>query len=514
MPKSPGNRKIYRDTISRCNLYSNPYDTHMTSHPALVRQRAEEYARSKDVIESVQKQLERDLMQRLLLKLPTGKFVLVAQLGKYTFLAIMLPPYIFLYGLPKWLMTEGMPWIFNIIKKRVKTLHFGVNRHLKITLQSIQKPIFALLQAAKNRIDKAQDGVTRLAQKAYKVVTYPWNVIKEKLVRPFLKAYQFIETAIKKINVHRHNLFDAVKEIAKRARIRSDLVQFLRDKASSLFKTPRQLFRNFQTSFSQAYRWTAEKMEKLKQFPERIFERFKKKIQKFHGTAIKKPTELIMRSLERMQDFAKKKYQRALKRISEWTEPFFNIMQRIISRRKNWNEVMRKFKREGIIEGCKQAGREFGSSCKRGIKVIAKIIAEFSADLIQLLPIPVVAVFNPFLYIAKTIIRVPSKIYKSRNNFIQKLKHIKDGFLGAVKWIYSGIKHLISKIRNVYNRLKSKVKKILVKAASFLVWLFSLCWEALKRLVYLIRLMFAWAKVSFKYGMLFVRESTQKLLKI
>ena len=75
MTKGAGNGKIYRDTISRCDSYSNPYDTRMASHPAISKQRAEEYARSKDVIESAQKKLERALMQKLLLKLPAGKFV-------------------------------------------------------------------------------------------------------------------------------------------------------------------------------------------------------------------------------------------------------------------------------------------------------------------------------------------------------------------------------------------------------------------------------------------------------
>ena len=507
MAKSRGNGQIYRDTISRCNLYSNPYDAHMTSHPTLVRQRAEEYARSKDVIESAQRRLERGLMQKLLLKLPTGKFVVVAHLGKYVFLAIILPPYIFLYGLPKWLMTEGMPWVFNVIKKRGKSLFSSLTKPLKAALQSIQKPIFALLQATKNRIDRVRAGLNKLAQKTYEAVIYPWKMMRNKLVQPLIQAYKFIDAAIKSMDANRRKLFEMVKEqMTKKWQTMSDFAQFLRDKV----KVQKQLLGSMRNPFSVAYNWIAEKMERVGRYPGRTLEKIKERVRKIRDTAIKKPTELIKRSFAGAQDFAKRVYHQISKQISEWTEPFLSIVQKKNSRRKNWNEVLKKFKREGVIEGCKHAGRMFASSCKRGAKMIAKIVAEFSTDLAQLLPIPVVTLFTPFLQIVRAIVKIPPKIYAARRGLLQKIKHFKSVFLGGLKWMNSGIKHLISKIVNVYKHLKPKVVSAFVTGASFLAWLLSMCLEALKRFAFLIRLMMAWIKVFFQYGMAQVREQAKR----
>lgn len=510
MAKSPGNGQIYRDTISRCDMYSNPYNTHLSSHPALVRQRAEEYARSKDVIESGQKKLERDLMERLMQKMPTGKFVVVAHLGKYAFLAIMLPPYIFLYGLPKWLMTVGVPWAFNAMKKNGKSLLLRLAKPLKDALQIIQKPILALLQAAKDRMERTRAGLNKLGQKAYGAVTYPWKLMHDKVIQPFIQAYKFLAASIKSIDTSTRKLFESIKEqMMKRWQAISSFTQLIRDKV----KTPKHLLSILGNSFSLAYSWLTEKMEKLKKFPERIFENLKEQIRKIQDVLIRKPSELIKRSLESAQNFAKKAYHQTMKKISEWTEPFLNAIQNALSKRKNWNEILRKFKREGILEGCKQAGKVLVSGCKRGMKIVAKIVAEFSADLVQLLPLPVVALFTPFLQMGRAFIKIPSKIYGARRGALQKIKHLKNLFFGGLKWMNSGIKYLISKIVKVYKRLKPKFLSFVAQGFSFLAWLFSICLEALKRFTYLIRLMITWMKVFFQYGMAQVREQAQRFFQ-
>lgn len=112
--KMPG--PIY-DSVARCEAPSMLYDTVRNPNAPYIPPVAS--SNSKDTLQSTQQRLNREVFERFKntgLNLPHESFVAVVQVGKYVFLAIMLPPYLCFYGIPRWLMANVMPQIFGVIK--------------------------------------------------------------------------------------------------------------------------------------------------------------------------------------------------------------------------------------------------------------------------------------------------------------------------------------------------------------------------------------------------------------
>lgn len=98
---------VNRDSISKCaqgnDLYAmirNP-TMKITSQPV----------KQVDTIKSLRGQMERDALAKL--GKATQNFIFVARAGKFVFLAIAMPPYILFYGLPKWVMVDVLPSLFQ-----------------------------------------------------------------------------------------------------------------------------------------------------------------------------------------------------------------------------------------------------------------------------------------------------------------------------------------------------------------------------------------------------------------
>lgn len=77
---------------------------------------------NKDTIETTQQRLNREVLEKFQntsSRLPHQTFVVAMQAGKYLFLAIMIPPYICLYGIPRWLLMDALPQFFILAKTEV-----------------------------------------------------------------------------------------------------------------------------------------------------------------------------------------------------------------------------------------------------------------------------------------------------------------------------------------------------------------------------------------------------------
>lgn len=148
---------IYRssDSLSRCdvNQYSSLYDVRKRSdikHDPVSSIRSVE----RDTIEISRDQLNEEAMTRLR---HVSKYVIAQdgfmRIGKYLFLAVALPPYFFLYGLPKWLLVEGLPavytisvWMMKKIQHQVKKRMEKVNQKVTQILHFVQRLSKVLLQ--------------------------------------------------------------------------------------------------------------------------------------------------------------------------------------------------------------------------------------------------------------------------------------------------------------------------------------------------------------------------------
>lgn len=101
------------------------YDT--VRNPAMIaKPRCVNIGNTKDTIESTQQRLKREILDRFHnkgLQLPHESYVAVVQVGKYVFLAVMLPVYLCCYGIPRWLLVHLIPQTFFFVKNQ--TLHVG-----------------------------------------------------------------------------------------------------------------------------------------------------------------------------------------------------------------------------------------------------------------------------------------------------------------------------------------------------------------------------------------------------
>lgn len=148
---------IYRssDSLSRCDpsLYSNIYDVRKRSDlkPASV---AATQPIHKDSIEISRDKIKEEALSRLR---HTSKYVIAQngfmRIGKYLFLAVAFPPYFALYGLPKWILVEGLPTIFSMVGWMWKKVKGQTEKHIEAgthkcvaMMQFMQNVAHALMQ--------------------------------------------------------------------------------------------------------------------------------------------------------------------------------------------------------------------------------------------------------------------------------------------------------------------------------------------------------------------------------
>lgn len=166
---------IYRasDSMSRCdpNQYSSIYDVRKRSdvkHEPIAATRPIH----KDTIEISRDKLKEEALNRLR---HTSKYVIAQngfmRVGKYLFLAVAFPPYFIIYGLPKWILVEGMPAIFSMSLWMWKKIQHRTQRQIEVVnrkavqmvqlvqniLQLLMQPIVHLALHIRQRIRRFRD---------------------------------------------------------------------------------------------------------------------------------------------------------------------------------------------------------------------------------------------------------------------------------------------------------------------------------------------------------------------
>ncbi len=189
------------DSLSRCdpNLYSNMYDVRKRSdikhEPIQATQPTH-----KDTIEISRDKLKEEALNRLR---HTSKYMIAhngfMRIGKYLFLAVALPPYLALYGLPKWLLVEGLPslfsmqvWVWNKIQQKAqKPIDAGKRKIIQVAqfmrnvvVQVLIQPITRLALEIRRRIERMREQTlqffNRLAESVKSTLTKPFITVAER----------------------------------------------------------------------------------------------------------------------------------------------------------------------------------------------------------------------------------------------------------------------------------------------------------------------------------------------
>lgn len=165
----------------------------------------------KDTIEISKDKLKEDALKRL--RHTTS--VVIAQpgfmrVGKFLFLSVALPPYFALYGLPKWLLVEGLPALMNLalwcwnkiqtqVKKKVETGSQKVaqiSRYVQRLSKILMQPFVHLALQIRQTIQRFKENIAQkcrhLMASALQLLSRPLERGKEKLL-PIRKKLRSIK---------------------------------------------------------------------------------------------------------------------------------------------------------------------------------------------------------------------------------------------------------------------------------------------------------------------------------
>jgi gas vesicle protein len=191
---------IQRDSVSRCDDGNSIFSTirnHQTPHRIPTSSCDKLIHEPNNVVtESAQSRLNREMLNKVEtmgLRLPHDSFVAVVQVGKYMVLAIMLPPYLLVYGIPKWLITTAIPEIFLFVKvqfakignffqewsNRVVDVMKGlIDQTLGEALRMMQQQGQRFMNHAAEMMNRMGNAFAKLAQNTANALSGPYNACK------------------------------------------------------------------------------------------------------------------------------------------------------------------------------------------------------------------------------------------------------------------------------------------------------------------------------------------------
>ncbi|KIC74205.1 hypothetical protein DB42_BK00200 [Neochlamydia sp. EPS4] len=182
---------VARDSIGRCTPGNDLYA--MIRNPMA---KVASVAKPVDTIRSSRLRLEREATAKI------GKFMqnflVVARAGKYIFLAFTLPPYLLLYGLPKWVVENTVPLLFHLSLKPFQMMHHKLRHALKSheASKNVIHSIKNLFSHAFKHTAEYIQWIQRTSQALFVHLKHSMVALGYRLLQPYLPIMQrSIQTA-------------------------------------------------------------------------------------------------------------------------------------------------------------------------------------------------------------------------------------------------------------------------------------------------------------------------------
>lgn len=499
--------ETFHSSLRRCDLYDNPYNTQMQAHPSIVKRRQEVQA-SKDSISSSQSKLEKELFETFKqqgLQLFSGKFFIIAQAGKYAFLAIMLPTYLFFYGIPKWMLTEAAPNIYNFSKRIVTNagskLGSAVSHVASAAFAIVRTVTDPILNFIQTRIEQTREFYHQTKQKLERWVNlqiqrvlYPFRLINEKLLQPIKSGLEKILNPVQSMKEVMARILDKIRDA--NARFRQTLIDFpdkvadvlrsIPDKMKALLNKMAEPFSPVINVFKKIDGNISQFFENATAFSSRMMEKY-----------ISRPASACLDIYERSRDWTKEKLQ-------QLTEPLLNWAQPKIEKLSNFASKIKE-RIGAITETISSKAKDLSDRISETVKDPAAI----KQDLAQIIPQPVIAFFNPILTFTGTVAFAPFRLFKKRKQagkYVVKLKEKIKTRIARVN------QKFLSFLKNSYQRAKPKCIRFIKVSANGMIKAFQILKEMLKGAFYMLKMIFAWLKILIKHGMFLVRETCSSWL--
>jgi len=241
------------DSLSKCdpNAYGALYDV---SKPKLkVAAEVAQPKIHKDTIEINSDKLKKEALERLR---HDSKYLLFQnsfmRIGKYLFVAVAFPPYLLVYGLPKWILAQAVPVLMTLI----------VNFSEKVQDQ------------VKKRTDTIVKKISQFAgflQKTASSLIYPvvktWKAFQQKIMRFRLRSQILFNDAREKAKIIFKNPLQAFKKTI--GSLKNPLVKFNQwasTKGSRFGERIQEQLASFKSGPENILPWMATKFQHLKDY--------------------------------------------------------------------------------------------------------------------------------------------------------------------------------------------------------------------------------------------------------
>ncbi|WP_075882851.1 hypothetical protein [Candidatus Protochlamydia sp. W-9] len=147
---------IYKtsDRLTQCDpqIYSNFYDASKKIDLRHSSIQSTEFI-CKDTWELSRENLKKEALNRLR---HHSKYTIIhtgfMRIGKYLFLAVAFPPYLVIYGLPKWILVEGIPALVHTLATFLKKTKQKVQKQVNALKQKIKEVVLVMQQALQKLI--------------------------------------------------------------------------------------------------------------------------------------------------------------------------------------------------------------------------------------------------------------------------------------------------------------------------------------------------------------------------
>lgn len=488
---------VYKDSCSRCDPPSMLFDAVRYPNTIHAPVKITEASRTKDVLEK--KTSNHDLLERWQterFQLPHETYAVVVQVGKYVFLAIMLPPYLLCYGLPKWFLVDLLPQVFTIAKNECMRVGRFFSEFSK-TIVDIMKGMMKQLigDSVKTFHEKSKEFM--------KFLFHQWSSFKEILSEWLPKPGQWISNVVDGCVIKIQEAFSTMFKSCSHAgkRVKEKAKEWLRpidEKIELVLKKINEMI------LEPLRKWIEPKKKAFVNTCQKITHAIKEKI----AFVKRKIREIIFQPIYKATKATLQTVQAILQPIMAKVPPLFNLMVQPLIQLTGYLQPF--YKRFARAASSKKTAlqKRFGKVMAAGAGMIRKSARAVFRKSFQSLQ-NLARKINPKRFLKRDSKENPFQ------KMVRKVKHIGKSLkrLGSrgLKWVKDASLTLIKLMQKMKRFLKDfflaapkKILKGIVRS-----WIFAM--HAARQAAYMVQVFGIVISALFGQGMLFVREVTTEI---
>lgn len=497
---------VSKDSLAKCEQPSMLYDAiRYPSAPYVPpKPRIESADFSKDTLETTQQRLNREMLdkfQNTSSRLSHHSYVAVAQTGKYLFLAIMLPPYLCCYGIPKWMISTLLPQIFLISKvqimrvgrfftelsARVADLMKGaLEQMLGDSLRASQRHVKAFKDLLKNFFRSQAARLAALKERATNFHKGLHKGIYEAFIRGRDALRQWIER-------HAFHIIERIVNFIKKI---ISIILYPIDLCDRIIFMPAIAWFKSKVAIVLSWiRWTQRKMRSRME-----------PMKKWLSLRCKPIFHFIRRQAEKINALAN----RGLSSMQCKLAPLYTwIKARVFFAKVQVAHCLR-FAGRILAKPLRMAAQQFQKLLQKGVSRIKNLLQR-APNTLKLW------IFSPW----QTFIKLRAEKAAKRRAQRAKRYHLLGTFF---KWLFLGSFHLIKVVFQGFISLSKALSMMCIwwfkqlaafpaRCLNFAIQLFWVCIECAQKGIYGMRVAFAWSIAFYRLGMIQVRAFTSFLDK-